>query len=95
MTGRDKVNTSLVVVNDICLVVMWPETARHETRCPLNCAMLFSCLSLKVPLLVNTVLILTNIGLTKICESKQLSHYFSCNRQRRLFGCVVAKNHEA
>ena len=71
MSSRDKVITSLIVGNVICLVVLWPETVRCETRCPLNHTMLFSYLSPKVPLpwliniiLVNIVHTLTNIGLT-------------------------------
>jgi hypothetical protein len=41
MSSRDEVTTSLVEGKWICLVVLWPETARRESRCPLYRAMLF------------------------------------------------------
>jgi hypothetical protein len=46
-------------------------------------------------ILVNTVYTFTNIGLTKNCECKEQGHYFSYNRQEKLFGWVVHRNHEA
>src|ERR1700676_852366 len=41
MSSRGKVITSLVEGKGFCLVVLWPETARRETRCPLYRVRLF------------------------------------------------------
>jgi hypothetical protein len=43
ISSKDEVITSPVVGNEFCLVVLWPETARPESRCPLYRVMLSSC----------------------------------------------------